>query len=282
MSLAFKSVKAVFVCGFIFFWIQLCTQMYVQFSMYMESSRNQLLKAGLMENDVNLKGIENQIDQYRELHKNLSLKYGLLAPNDQEYILGVGGPLNKDSLSKRLIHPSVQQKVHFDQTLERISNKMEFNNNHLNNLQTHLEQKLNTWRNIPSIKPASGYYSSGFGYRTHPVTGVRHRLHAGLDIANTPWTPILSSADGVIQTVTRGPALGLYIKIDHGNGYTSVYGHLKKANVKPGQFVNRYDLIAYMGNSGRSTGTHLHYEIRQNGHHINPKDFILPEDHIVD
>ncbi len=263
------------------FWIQLGSFVYYGFTNYVESSRNQLIKSQLQEKKDELTAQENQVDHFKNFYQNLALRYGIGPLTSDEFELGVGGPLNKDSLVKRLIHPGLMKEAEFARLLERVDNKVRFSEGYYSDMQAHLERNLNNWRFIPSSKPASGYFSSGFGSRIHPVTG--HRLtHAGLDIANAPWTPIMATADGVVEKVDRGPHLGIYVKINHNNGYQTVYGHMKQTAVKVGQFVNRYDLIGYMGSTGRSTGTHVHYEVRLHEKHINPIDYILPGDYIVD
>jgi murein DD-endopeptidase MepM/ murein hydrolase activator NlpD len=281
LAKAYKLVSKVVLLGFVFFWVQLASHGYSNFTHYIENSKNQFIQSKLDENSEKLATQEEEIDIYRNLHKHLSTRYGLASPADAEYQIGVGGPLNQDSLIKRLTHPGLLKQTQFEQTIERVNNKLQLNEEMYTDMQAHLETRLNHWRFIPSIKPASGYLSSGFGSRIHPVTG--HRLkHSGLDIANAPWTPVMSTADGVVEKVTRGPHLGIYVKINHNNGYQTLYGHLNQATVKVGQFVNRYDQIGYMGSTGRSTGNHVHYEVRLQGNHLNPISFVLPTDHIVD
>lgn len=134
-----------------------------------------------------------------------------------------------------------------------------------------IRQRLNC---TPSIWPARGWVSSGFGYRRDPFTGLR-QFHEGLDISNRIGTPVVAPADGVVVQVWKDWKMGLTLKISHGYGITTLYGHLHKVLVEVGQRVKRGQKIALMGNTGRSTGPHLHYEIRLNGKAVNPRHYIL-------
>ncbi|GHV54678.1 hypothetical protein FACS1894206_07970 [Deltaproteobacteria bacterium] len=126
----------------------------------------------------------------------------------------------------------------------------------------------------PSIWPSEGHLTSGFGYRVSPFTG-QSTLHSGLDISNRIGTPIVAPARGTVTSAGFQGAYGNCITISHGNAITTRYGHLEKITVKEGQVVNRGDLIGTIGNSGRSTGPHLHYEVRIGGVPVNPMRYIL-------
>ena len=138
------------------------------------------------------------------------------------------------------------------------------------------------WAQRPSIWPARGRTTSTFGYRYHPfMRGMV--FHEGLDIANKIWTPIFATADGIVYSVAWRGNYGTSIMINHrGSGYITVYAHLRQSAVVEGQVVKRGELIAYLGNSGMSTGPHLHYEVRKFNKHVNPMKHILPMDIIVD
>ena len=131
---------------------------------------------------------------------------------------------------------------------------------------------------IPAIKPMDGYYSmGGFGMRMHPIY---HQWlpHEGLDIANDVGTPVYATGDGVVASSGRTLAgLGIMIVINHGYGYTSVYGHLDKVLVRAGERVKRGAIIARSGRTGVATGPHLHYEVRLNGVLQNPVDYFFDD-----
>jgi murein DD-endopeptidase MepM/ murein hydrolase activator NlpD len=116
-------------------------------------------------------------------------------------------------------------------------------------------------------------YTSGFGYRRDPKGGGT-RMHAGTDFAGSTGTPIHASADGVVTHSGWQSGYGRMVKIQHEFGYETRYAHLSSLRVKKGQRVSRGEIIGGMGSSGRSTGTHLHYEVRRGGDPVNPMTFI--------
>ena len=123
---------------------------------------------------------------------------------------------------------------------------------------------------IPSRNPLeSAALTSGYGMRIHPVLGGR-RAHKGVDLAQPTGTPVYATADGVISKAEWFSSYGLYISMEHGGNIQTRYGHLSRLNVAAGQQVRKGDLIGYVGSTGRSTGPHLHYEVRINGLAVNP------------
>jgi murein DD-endopeptidase MepM/ murein hydrolase activator NlpD len=131
---------------------------------------------------------------------------------------------------------------------------------------------------IPAIKPMEGYYSmSGFGMRFHPIY---HQMmpHEGLDIANDVGTPVYATGDGIVEAAGRTQAgLGIMMVVNHGYGYTTVYGHLDKVLIRSGERVKRGAMIARSGRTGIATGPHLHYEVRLNGVLQNPVDYFFDD-----
>jgi len=127
---------------------------------------------------------------------------------------------------------------------------------------------------IPTMLPViGGVYNSNFGWRIDPFNG-QHSLHEGIDFAGSPGTPILAAAGGVVVYAEYHAGYGNMVEIDHGNDLITRYAHCLKLNVKVGDMVLRGAKIAKMGNSGRSTGTHLHFEVRQRGVSVNPAQFL--------
>ena len=128
----------------------------------------------------------------------------------------------------------------------------------------------------PSIWPVRGYLSATFGNRLDPFTG-RPDFHPGIDISTPIGTKVVAPADGIVLSTGVQGGYGNAIIIDHGYGVVSRYGHLEGFNVQPGQKVRRGDVIAFVGNTGRSTGPHLHYEVWVRDQAQNPIHFILDE-----
>lgn len=126
----------------------------------------------------------------------------------------------------------------------------------------------------PSIQPARGPIGSRFGYRIDPING-RQKMHAGLDITVSPGTPVRAPADGIVSFAGWDDQFGKLVSIDHGYGVLTRFAHNSQIFVQVGQKVSRYDVISAVGSTGRSTGPHLHYEVRVNGIAVNPANYVL-------
>jgi murein DD-endopeptidase MepM/ murein hydrolase activator NlpD len=129
---------------------------------------------------------------------------------------------------------------------------------------------------LPTRQPASGYFTSGFGVRTSPY-GDRIKMHEGLDIANRLDTPIRAPADGEVIFADSKAGYGLTMILNHGYGIETWYGHLRRFAVSKGEKVRRGTKIALLGNSGRSTGPHVHYEVRVHGYPVDPRSYIFED-----
>lgn len=128
----------------------------------------------------------------------------------------------------------------------------------------------------PSMRPSRGPIGSRFGYRVDPING-KMRMHAGLDIVVSPGTPVRAPADGVVSFAGWDDFYGKLVSVDHGFGVLTRYAHNSQIYVQVGQKVGKYDVICSTGSTGRSTGPHLHYEVRVNGIPVNPLNYILDE-----
>ncbi len=139
-----------------------------------------------------------------------------------------------------------------------------------------VESSKEVLRNIPSIWPVGngfGHITSKFGYRRDPFSRVV-KFHSGVDIAHWPGTPVIAAADGVVVSTEYSGGYGRVVKIAHKYGFTTVYAHLMRSYVVPGQKVKKGDIIGAMGNSGRATGYHLHYEVRIGTEIVDPIPFL--------
>jgi murein DD-endopeptidase MepM/ murein hydrolase activator NlpD len=144
----------------------------------------------------------------------------------------------------------------------------------LQELSTVAEQRSSRWAATPSIWPVKGWVTSGFGPRISPFT-EKPAWHDGLDIGAAPNAPVQASALGRVTSVGFDQKLGHIVRLDHGYGIETVYGHLAKPLVKEGQRVKRGEVVGLVGNSGLSTGPHLHYMVKVSGQAIDPKKYIL-------
>ncbi|CUS39406.1 M23 family metallopeptidase [Candidatus Nitrospira nitrificans] len=158
--------------------------------------------------------------------------------------------------------------------LERLSKQATVQERILDELSQAAEQRSSRWASTPSIWPVKGWVTSGFGPRISPFT-EKPAWHDGLDIGAAPNTPVRAPAQGRITSVGYDPKLGNMVRVDHGFGVETLYGHLAKALVKEGQRVERGDVIALVGSSGLSTGPHLHYMVKLNGQALDPTKYIL-------
>lgn len=148
-----------------------------------------------------------------------------------------------------------------------------------------LEKKLRDYELIlsqqairPSIWPVTGRLTDFYGPRRNPFGGGSREFHAGQDIANTTGTPIIATANGVVLVADWQNGYGRLVELDHGGGLTTRYGHMSKILVEPGQLVTRGQTLGLLGSSGRSTGPHLHYEVRIDDEPVNPMDYLPRED----
>ena len=132
------------------------------------------------------------------------------------------------------------------------------------------------WQFVPSITPVTGVITSRYGPRNDPFTGL-YAMHSGIDIAAAPGTPVSSPASGVVIKTGVDSRYGLYIDVDHQNGYRTRFGHLSTILVKKGMELQRGDIIGQVGMTGRANGYHLHYEIQKDGRRVNPIKYIRSE-----
>lgn len=134
---------------------------------------------------------------------------------------------------------------------------------------------------IPSVQPVEKLqFTSNFGIRSDPFRGTA-AMHAGVDIPGPVGTPIYATADGIVDHAGWQGGYGNLVEINHGKGIATRYGHLSKVLVADGARVTRGQLIALMGSTGRSTGSHLHYEVRMDGHAVNPVPFLTTGDYLM-
>jgi len=178
-----------------------------------------------------------------------------------------GGPL--------VVFPESQMSENgLGKQLDRLSHVVNDRSDKLLALETMLLQDQLSSKMLPSIPPVhTGFYSSNFGWRIDPFTGSP-AMHEGVDFVADVGTPIYASAGGVVAYASMHPQYGNMVEIDHGNGIVTRYGHASKLFVKVGQVVRRGEKIAEVGSTGRSTGNHLHFEVRYQGIAQNPVRFL--------
>ncbi len=145
-------------------------------------------------------------------------------------------------------------------------------------IKSHYNENKELMKNIPAIRPVSGIILSGYGMRRHPVLGYK-RMHEGVDFRARVGTPVYTTGDGVIKSARRRGTYGLMLVIDHGHGYETRYAHLSSLadDIRPGAVVERGQVVAYSGNSGVTSGPHLHYEVKRNGKPVDPLNYMFAD-----
>lgn len=219
-----------------------------------------------------ISAIETQMAKLRQFDAKLRVITNLEKPGTGEQYIGVGGPDETVFLDYDGRRNMVVQKMHSD--LENLSVEAIVQEESFNELKEFLEDKKSLLASTPSVWPVRGWVTSNFGRRISPFTGG-YKNHEGLDIATRMGTPIIAPADGRVTYVGVEAGYGKLLVIDHGYSVITRYGHNSKIHVKAGDRVKRGQKVASVGSTGRSTGPHVHYEVRVNGIPVNPKNYIL-------
>ena len=160
------------------------------------------------------------------------------------------------------------------QSLDNLNTEIAVQMEEKKDLYKFLESQKSMFACTPSIWPIKGWVTSPFGYRISPFTNKKE-FHSGLDISARKGSPIIAPADGVISYVGENRNSGRFLTINHGYGIKTSYLHLDKALVKQDQYIKRGDVIAQVGNTGRTTGPHVHYEVQIKGVSVDPRRYIL-------
>jgi murein DD-endopeptidase MepM/ murein hydrolase activator NlpD len=219
--------------------------------------------------------LKSDIKELREVEKKIRVLANAKRNGDVDGMLGIGGSMPEDLASNLPLtdkHDSLVRQMH-DQ-MDSLCEVTAVEKEAFADLHDYLESRRSLLACKPAIWPTKGWLSSNFGYRTSPFTG-RREFHRGIDIATPMGTPIVAPADGKITFVGRKGGFGRMIVIDHGHGIVTRYAHLNKCLVKRGVRVNRGDKIGLVGDSGRTTAPHLHYEVHVDGLVVNPRKYIF-------
>jgi murein DD-endopeptidase MepM/ murein hydrolase activator NlpD len=220
-----------------------------------------------------IKNLEKDLMRIRDFDSKLRVMINLDQERDGGTSLGGAAPsdfsenylpMHRQELLARKMHNFLHQ-LNTDTQMEEVRQQQ---------LMHVIRDNRELWAATPSIWPAQGWISSDFGYRTSPFTGKRE-FHKGLDISAPQGTPIYAPAKGTVNFSGRDGGYGLCLTVNHGSGISTRFAHMHSMAVKAGQKVTRGQLIGYVGNTGRSTGPHLHYEVRLNGVPVNPMRYIL-------
>jgi murein DD-endopeptidase MepM/ murein hydrolase activator NlpD len=239
-------------------------------------NENLILK-GKLDDVVHLYGkLNNELDSLVKVNGDLRIAVNLPSISSDERKVGVGGGYfdnNSDFLVKNF-DPKLKEAFTF---IDEISRKFAFEKSNYKEISDKIAENRQLFESIPAIKPCQGTVDeNSFGMRMHPVLKIL-RMHEGIDIVTDIGTPIYATGKGSVEFVGNKGGYGLCLEVNHGFGYTTLYGHLSSIEVQVGQKITRGTLIARTGNSGLSSGPHLHYEVSHNGVKLNPVDFFFDD-----
>jgi murein DD-endopeptidase MepM/ murein hydrolase activator NlpD len=241
---------------------------------------NRLLSQELVDLRVRLRHLEDTLNVIGKHDERVRLLAGLPAVDSQVAMVGIGGPglpkVTDDPLYRAnptLGRMAFDTRIDLDMLLRRANLLAKSFADVSDSLTKHHER----YQRIPSIMPTAGWLSSHFTRsRFHPILHV-NRPHEGIDVSAPMGAPIVAPAAGVVVRVGREAGYGLVLEIDHGNGIETKFAHMSRVMVRRGQRVKRGQEIAAVGNSGLSTGPHLHYEIHINGKVVDPLTYVMPD-----
>jgi murein DD-endopeptidase MepM/ murein hydrolase activator NlpD len=219
---------------------------------------------------------ENKLDELSLQSNDLRLSVNLDPLTEEDREIGIGGSIFSDVFFSS--ETEVEEALlNLDDYVNNLEVKLNLEKSSYSEISEKMKINEKLFASIPAIIPSEGIRGDRFGMRSHPILGIR-RMHYGLDIVANIGTPVYAPGGGKVSFVGRRGGYGITVEIDHGFGYTTLYSHLSKAEVKQGQYVERGELIAKTGNSGKlSTGPHLHYEVKHNGVALNPENFIYDD-----
>ena len=230
-------------------------------------AENTELRQRTLAYEQNAGKLQSKLERLQSMVTKLGIMAGLEQALPGEASAGVGGP--SVSLETATAPAGAASLLSMDRELTTLTARSA-------ELETFYKDQHTLLASTPSVWPVRGYLSAGFGNRADPFTGQRD-FHPGIDISTPIGTRVTAPADGLVVSCAEKGAYGNTIIIDHGFGIVTRYGHLSGFNVKPGQQVRRGDVIGFVGSTGRSTGPHLHYEVRIDGEAVNPLAYILDE-----
>jgi len=259
---SFLSLLTSSLCLSTFFSIQYFTSLSQTHELSKLQHENRELQSANEQFSKSVESLRGQLHTVEDRTRKLAIIAGITTLDEQS-LGGVGGARN-DENSNNPYRDDVD--------------KMSFRSHHLERDLSVLEQRLVAQAQLlsstPSIAPVRGILTDGFGGRSDPFTGEQG-THNAVDISSAVGQAVRAPADGIVVKAEWANGYGNVIYISHGYGYSTRYGHLSGYAVKPGGHVKRGDVIGYVGSTGRSTGPHLHYEVRLNNNPVNPLEYIL-------
>lgn len=248
------------------------------FDYYVTKADNRILRTKMAYISTEVEQGLAYLDQTKRTDSQLRKVLGMdpTVYDDEE---GIGGPQKSDIADFRRMLAAKASEIKeesLNNSIERMQEESRRRLSSYNEIALYLADRHNGARATPSIWPAQGRITSPFGYRIHPLTKAIE-YHSGVDIANEAGTPIHATADGMVRHAGWVHGYGMCVVLDHGFGYSTLYGHMSEILVKEGQRVRRGDVIGRMGSTGTSTGNHVHYEVWTSGVPHNPVPYLNGE-----
>ncbi len=219
--------------------------------------------------------LSGQMERLQNFYAKLKILANLDLQEPQDRAMAAGGPQPDTREINMYLEESLRQqiqRVHWE--MEELEMLAEIQERNAYKVERFFDSQRSLLASTPTIWPIRGWITSSFGQRISPFTD-KLQMHEGLDICARPGTPVKATAEGIVIYSGWKSDFGKLVTIDHGYGYRTRYGHLSKIFVKNGQRVKRGDAVGAVGNTGRSTGPHLHYEVKVRGLPVNPKTYLL-------
>ncbi len=244
------------------------------------------LQAQAKKNELTMERLEGRLDALKErldklaqMEADIRILAGIEPRTDSSAGSGMGGIDARSDAASTMIGKEGEKDLvsYIDHQLNLLNRSVSLRTRSMKRLISVLELQRSILSITPSLTPVSeGRISSGFGYRKSPFTGERE-FHTGVDIACKLGTPVVATAGGIVEFAGNLGNLGNTVVITHGHGLVTRYGHLQRFVVEKGARVEKGEIIGFAGSTGRSTGPHLHYEVRFNGIPMDPRIYMSPD-----
>lgn len=238
-------------------------------------NENKILREKLKSLAAEYKDVDKGLKELRTENNYLRLATNLPPLSEDEIALGVGGSEFESSVKSNV--GSLNDLTDLSKYVNKLSLKLKFEKSEHQTISSKLKENEVLFASIPAIKPSEGVIGqNGFGMREHPILMI-DKMHEGIDIITDVGTNVHSAGSGVVSFIGLRGGYGLTVEIEHASGYKTIYAHLSRSLVTEGQKVTRGKVIALTGNSGLSTGPHLHYEVHHDGIKLDPAQFFFDD-----
>ncbi len=241
---------------------------------------NEALRTELEQLSAKVASCELEMAKHSDFEERMRILADLEPMDEDVWAVGVGGPDFGDQAG--VGQPISGTLTSMNEDVDRLLRQIRLQQDSFEEILGRLRERSEELKYVPSIRPVDvGFISSYYGKRKDPFTG-RYTRHEGVDFSARRGSNVYATADGTVSSAKYERGYGYTIKIDHGNGILTKYAHNQKMLVKKGEKVERGQVIAYLGSSGRSTAPHVHYEVQVHGVPQNPLKYMLPSDKVVD